>query len=287
MVEELDGKKKYFQDYFSEKKAVEKWEDIYKKDDIRGVSVKRRMKQTLSWFDEMQYARDARILDAGCGAGLLTREVLSRGYAVDAMDYSAGMLEKTRSLCDGDRRQDLRLAQADIEAVPFKDSTFDVVFCLGVVSYVRSIEKSLQEISRILKPDGRLIFTTLNKVSLVGYLDVPLTIKSLFRRVFRKKKKREKSGAGQSSASKRFYFTPSVLNALKRFGFTDVKYITVPYRLLTFGGKEIPPRRLNMKATLLLERIPRFPVIGPLGGHCLFIAKKKEGVDGGESKRTK
>jgi ubiquinone/menaquinone biosynthesis C-methylase UbiE len=267
--------KNYFQAYFSEKNSVDNWEDIYKKNDIRGVSVQRRMKQTLAWFDGLQFPKDIQILDAGCGAGLLSREVLSRGYEINAMDYSIGMLERARSLCDGDGRQGLRLAQADVEAVPFKDSTLDVVFCLGVVSYLRSIEKSLQELSRILKPNGTLIFTTLNKWSLVSFLDVPLLIKSLFKKLFREKRKAANSDAGQSSALKRFYFTPSVMKSLKRFGFTDVKYITVPYRSLTFYGKEIPPKRWNMKATMLLEKVPKLPVIGPLGGHCLFMAKKK------------
>ena len=113
---------------------MDKWEDIYRKDDIRGLSVKRRLNQAMAWFDNLQFPKDIHILDAGCGAGLLSREVLSRGYGINAMDFSIGMLERARSHSDGDGRQDLRLAQADIEAVPFKDSTLDVVFCLGVVS---------------------------------------------------------------------------------------------------------------------------------------------------------
>jgi hypothetical protein len=99
-------------------------------------------------------------------------------------------------------------------------------------------------------------------------------IQSLFRKVFKRAAKAAKTDGRQGSASKRFYYTPSVLKSLEKAGFTDVTYITVPYRMLTFFGKDIRPKKWNMKVTLFLEKVPRLPVIGPLGGHCLFMAKK-------------
>ena len=256
------------------------WEKVYEKNDIGGQSVFRRMQQTLEWFDGLDLPRDAAILDAGAGVGFLSREILSRGYGVFAMDYSFGMLEKTRNLCDHNGKQDVGLAQADIEAIPFKDSSLDVVISLGVLSYLKTVEKAMREFARVLKPDGTLIFSTLNKINIVGYFDVPAVIRNAAKKIFGKKKKAGRMGepgVSRASSSRRLFFTPGVVKSMKESGFMEVTYETIPFRLLTFGGKTIPPERLNTRIVLLLEKLPSFPVIGPLGGLCVFRAKKKTG----------
>ena len=50
--------------------------------------------------------------------------------------------------------------------LPFKDREFDVVIFSGVIQYLKNYEKSIKEINRILKPHGKLILATINRVSL-------------------------------------------------------------------------------------------------------------------------
>jgi len=279
MMQEIDGKKKYFKDYFSGNGAVDLWEKVYAKEDIGGVSVKRRLKQTLDWFDELDLPRGAAVLDAGSGAGMLSREIMSRGFGVAAMDYSLGMLEKTRNLCQNGGSPGVMLAQGDVEAIPFKDESLDAVISLGVVSYLRTVDKALREFARVLKPGGVLIFSTLNKVNMVGYFDIPVMIKNIARKIAGKMKKTaggEGKEAGEDGRHKRLFFTPRVVKSMRGLGFKEVFYQTIPYRLLTFNGKDIRPKGLNLKIVLALERLPALPVIGPMGGLCLFKGVKKQ-----------
>jgi SAM-dependent methyltransferase len=51
---------------------------------------------------------------------------------------------------------------AGIEELPFPDSCFDLVLCLGVMEYVTDSEKAANEISRVLKPGGTVIVSMLN-----------------------------------------------------------------------------------------------------------------------------
>lgn len=91
------------------------------------------------------------ILDLGCGNGFIT-EKLNNAVGVD---NSVKMLEKCPP--------NLRVIQADISILPFKDETFDLVFSLTALQDVNDIESAVSEIKRILKPKGRIVLSVLRK----------------------------------------------------------------------------------------------------------------------------
>jgi SAM-dependent methyltransferase len=51
-------------------------------------------------------------------------------------------------------------AQADAQALPFKQGTFDRVLCAGVLYHVRDCERALREMRRVLRPGGRAVIST-------------------------------------------------------------------------------------------------------------------------------
>ena len=61
---------------------------------------------------------------------------------------------------------------------------------------------------------------------------------------------------------------------MQRYGFLVSEYKTVPFGLLTFLGKEIMPRNLNLSITMFFEKFINIPVIGSFGGMVLFKAKR-------------
>ncbi|PJA22415.1 hypothetical protein COX58_02295 [archaeon CG_4_10_14_0_2_um_filter_Archaea_38_6] len=91
------------------------------------------------------------VLDAGCGTGIITQEILN----VVGCDSSIKMLEKCK--------KGLRLVQASVEALPFKDEVFDTVFSLTVLQDLENAEKTIKEFRRVLKSNGNLIVSVLNK----------------------------------------------------------------------------------------------------------------------------
>ncbi|RKN36777.1 class I SAM-dependent methyltransferase [Streptomyces hoynatensis] len=95
-----------------------------------------------------------RILDAGCGSGLLSAALRDRGAMVSGFDSSAGMLELARQrLGDG---ADLQVAELG-DPLPYPDDTFDDVVASLVLHYLEDWGPALAELRRILKPGGRLI----------------------------------------------------------------------------------------------------------------------------------
>ncbi|WP_030729303.1 class I SAM-dependent methyltransferase [Streptomyces sp. NRRL F-2890] len=95
-----------------------------------------------------------RILDAGCGSGLLCAALRDRGALVSGFDSSAEMLELARRrLGDG---ADLRVTDLG-GPLPYPDDAFDDVVASLVLHYLEDWGPALAELRRVLRPGGRLI----------------------------------------------------------------------------------------------------------------------------------
>ncbi|APW96472.1 methyltransferase type 11 [Halobiforma lacisalsi AJ5] len=97
----------------------------------------------------------ARVLDAGCGAGHLTRELVDRGAAVVGLDASAEMLAYAR-----ERVPEAVLCRADLgRELPFAEGSFDGVVSSLAFHYVRDWGRLFRNLRRILEPGGWLVFS--------------------------------------------------------------------------------------------------------------------------------
>jgi SAM-dependent methyltransferase len=95
-----------------------------------------------------------RILDAGCGSGLLLAALRDGGAIVTGFDKSAGMIELARRRLGDDA--DLQVADLG-SPLPFPDDAFDDVTASLVLHYLEDWGPTLAELRRVLKPGGRLI----------------------------------------------------------------------------------------------------------------------------------
>ncbi|WP_432052898.1 class I SAM-dependent methyltransferase [Streptomyces xiamenensis] len=105
-------------------------------------------------LDLVGEATGRRILDAGCGSGLLYAALRDRGALMSGFDSSAEMLELARRrLGDG---ADLRVTDLG-GPLPYPDDAFDDVVASLVLHYLEDWGPALTELRRVLKPGGRLI----------------------------------------------------------------------------------------------------------------------------------
>ena len=104
----------------------------------------------------------ARILELGCGQGLLWKENIDRiptGWNITLSDLSSGMLDAAwRNLVVTGRA--FKFEELDAQSVPYEDQTFDAVIANHMLYHVPDRPKAIGEIKRILKANGRLIATT-------------------------------------------------------------------------------------------------------------------------------
>jgi SAM-dependent methyltransferase len=96
-----------------------------------------------------------RILDAGCGTGRNIGAMIAAGSQPTGLDFSRGMLEVARR-----RYPEVPLIEGDLQAAyPFADEEFDAVLCALVAEHLSDPATALREMSRVLAPKGRLVFS--------------------------------------------------------------------------------------------------------------------------------
>jgi ubiquinone/menaquinone biosynthesis C-methylase UbiE len=104
-----------------------------------------------------------RVLEAGCGTGLVMDRVRWRGTTdLFGIDLSAGMLAVAR-------QHRSRVAQASVTALPFRDASFDVAYSFKVLAHVPDIGMALQEMARVVRPGGTIVVEFYNRNSLRGF----------------------------------------------------------------------------------------------------------------------
>lgn len=97
------------------------------------------------------------VLDAGCGGGLHSVALLEGGARVSGFDKSRSLLAIARKRLGADAE----LVEADFsEPLPFASGRFDVVLSALALHYVEDWAKPLGEFHRVLKPGGRVVFST-------------------------------------------------------------------------------------------------------------------------------
>ncbi|MDP2671493.1 MAG: class I SAM-dependent methyltransferase [bacterium] len=109
-------------------------------------------------FDYLDKTPKGRVLDAGAGPGLMTRELQKRGWEVTACDYSKGMIETSKKKARQEGLPDV-YQQLKLQELGKLDQKFDYIILNGVLPYISENEetKVFEEIKKVLNPGGILI----------------------------------------------------------------------------------------------------------------------------------
>jgi len=96
-----------------------------------------------------------RLLDLCCGTGVVTGAAVARGAVPIGVDFSPAMLAEARRA-----HPRLQFDEGDAEALPYPDHSFDAVVSNFGVHHVPRPDKAIAEALRVLRPGGRVAFTT-------------------------------------------------------------------------------------------------------------------------------
>lgn len=117
-------------------------------------------------FDTLtELPSNAKVLELGCGPGLLWQENANRvpaGWSITLSDLSSGMLDAAwRNLVVTGRA--FQFKEIDAQSIPFEGETFDAVIANHMLYHVPDRAKAIAEMKRVLKPGGHLIATTVGE----------------------------------------------------------------------------------------------------------------------------
>jgi len=109
-------------------------------------------------LEALALSRSERVVDLGCGPGLLALEMAHRvgmQGEVHSIDASASMIALAARRCYG--KSWVQLARGDVSSLPYPDLRFDAAVCTQVYEYVLEVDRALSELNRVLRPGGRAV----------------------------------------------------------------------------------------------------------------------------------
>lgn len=104
-----------------------------------------------------QVGGDKRVLEIGIGTGRIAKPVAQAGGHVVGFDLSPHMLGEVFGGATSITTGSLHITQADMHHFPFPDNHFDAVMAVHVLHLAKDWQRVLQEVARVLKPDGAFI----------------------------------------------------------------------------------------------------------------------------------
>ncbi|MFZ9348778.1 MAG: bifunctional 2-polyprenyl-6-hydroxyphenol methylase/3-demethylubiquinol 3-O-methyltransferase UbiG [Arenimonas sp.] len=117
----------------------------------------------LSYVCGFQPLSGRRVLDVGCGGGLLTEAMAAEGAQVTGIDLSEQLIDIARlHLLESGLKAEYRVISAEAMAAE-QPAGFDAVTCMEMLEHVPDPQAIVQACFELLKPGGRLFLSTINR----------------------------------------------------------------------------------------------------------------------------
>jgi len=117
----------------------------------------------LGWIDESADLRGKRVLDVGCGGGILSEAMAGQGAEVTGIDLSDEALKVAElHLLESGKTVSYRKAAVE-ELAQERPESFDVVTCMEVLEHIPDPASHAQACARLLAPGGQVFFATINR----------------------------------------------------------------------------------------------------------------------------
>lgn len=257
--------------YFEDDAAF--WDEIYSRGDVFSRIYQRRLQTALGWVGQLRLGAGARVLDLGCGAGVISVALAKRGFQVTALDSARAMIDAA-SLAAHRAGVESRIVfdTADAHHLVQPDASFELVIALGLLPWLHDPQRGLNEMARVLAPGGTLIVSADNRRRLTNLID-PLRTPGL-------ESTRHVVGRalGRSTGGVRARLdNPGSIRAMvKKAGLEPVTERSVGFGPFTFVGRRLLPDAAGVRLQDALERLAAAEQsrLRLLGTQYLVLARK-------------
>ncbi len=102
-----------------------------------------------------------RVLDVGCGPGIMTTELAADAGEVVAFDLTPEMIQRARQRCKEAGLANVQFQLGQAEKLPFDNATFDVIVTRLTFHHFPDPSVAISEMARVIRPDGRIVIADL------------------------------------------------------------------------------------------------------------------------------
>jgi SAM-dependent methyltransferase len=121
------------------------------------------------FYEHLHVAPGCRLLDVGCGSGQLALIAAKDGLEVSGVDIASNLVERARARAQAEGLQ-ARFEEADAEALPFEDASFDVVASLIGAMFAPRPDLVAKELLRVCKSGGTIAMANWTPQGFVGQM---------------------------------------------------------------------------------------------------------------------
>ena len=121
------------------------------------------------FYERLPVAPGCRFLDVGCGSGQLALMAAKDGLEVTGVDIAGNWVERARARAQGEDLR-ARFEEADAEALPFEDASFDVVASLIGAMFAPRPDLVAKELLRVCVPGGTIAMANWTPQGFVGQM---------------------------------------------------------------------------------------------------------------------
>lgn len=255
------------------------WKEIYTSNGIYAEIHRNRYATVLSWIQNLMLTPDSKVLELGCGAGLLAVALAQQGIHVLAIDSVENMVEQARRhAVESGTSELLSVNLGNVYSLPYEDGSFDLVIAIGVIPWLERPDLAIQEMARVTRSGGYLLLTADNRARLNIVLDpwlnpalTPLKerVKDMLDRLGLRCKSLNDIGA--TSHSRRY-----IDLLLMRAGLIKTRSTTLGFGPFSLLRRTILPESFGTKLHFQLQRLAdrNVPVLRSSGAHYIVLARK-------------
>ena len=260
--------------------SAEDWKTVYEEKTVDGLTYQERRTTALAWIDKLDLTDGAPVLDVGCGAGLMAVALARRGFSVSAIDSVPAMVQLTNQLArDHDVAGRVRTSLADAHDLPFPNGSYALVVGLGVLPWLHSPDRALEEMARVVRPGGYVIASLDNLLRMHYLLDPRLNpVLGSLRRSIGKGLRRIGLLRSPSPPPVGLDSAWRVDGVIAELGLTKVRSTTIGFGPFTFWRRPIlsEPKGMWLHRRLQDAADSGAPLIRSTGGQYLLLARKVE-----------
>lgn len=213
-----------------------RWEKLYQ--------TRATFRDRLGLFSRMlkeMLPRPGRLLDYGCGPGVMSIHFAKIGYSVVGVDGAAKMIEQAEALRRRHRIGNARFCVMDARRPGIAGERFDGIVCSSVIEYLENDRQVLRDLAGILRPGGVLLVSVPQSASVIGRMEDALGQFSAFA---------GPPGRRHMQYSRRRYAAGELESTLRALGFEPLKraFFEVP----ALGSIGVPFSRIGLLGVMLL-----------------------------------
>ena len=241
--------------------------------DLQSLIIQEQALYILNYVDTLDLKKGARILDLGGGAGLISENLLQRGFIAVEICCSGAMLDSA----DGNSKRfglEWNGTLGKAEQADLQDDSFDAVIITGLLEYIKWDRWALQEMNRVLKPGGYLIVTVPNRISLSYITDPFFLISTVLKRKGKYTAKFNQKFPG--TFIRNLYVPSSLKQMIIHLDFTIIDSLSQgfgPFFLIRRSHS------VSVKINHLLNHYNEkkiLPFLSKLGSNYIVLCQKKE-----------